>query len=366
MASRFQKKTAPKLPSIPGTKPSLFNFQLLTSSGIPGLDQLLGGGLPLGTLLLIQDLPNPEQENENDFETGQHYSSLLLQYFLSEGVVHGHKLFVGRVDPSPDGGTVQLPAIVSKDDSKHTTEQQSGDDKMIIAWRYEGQAPRSDEILGKARKHHFNLNKVIPDEDIVHLLTKFDLQPSLDLNANGYNDLFKELKTVVQPFVINPKVPASNILRIGISDLGSVLFSDEKGQDNETALSIFLYKLRALARSHLVVIVLTISQDFFSRHEPNEGVHNRIKEMADFVLDLTSFSKDKRKSSAFKDHHGIMELSKAAPLNCLVNAANQHHIRSKYLFRSLRTKFSISPMHLPPDFGDEVAKTSASMNKLEF
>ena len=100
MASRFQKKTAPKLPSIPGTKPSLFNFQLLTSSGIPGLDQLLGGGLPLGTLLLIQDIPNnPEQENENDVETGQHYSSLLLQYFLSEGVVHGHKLFVGRVDP---------------------------------------------------------------------------------------------------------------------------------------------------------------------------------------------------------------------------------------------------------------------------
>ena len=38
MASRFQKKTAPKLPSIPGTKPSLFNFQLLTSIGVPGLD----------------------------------------------------------------------------------------------------------------------------------------------------------------------------------------------------------------------------------------------------------------------------------------------------------------------------------------
>ena len=269
----------------------------------------------------------------------------------------------------PDGGTVQLPAIVNKDDAKQTTEQQqSGDDKMKIAWRYEGQAPKSDEILGnKARKHHFNLNKVIPDEDIVPLLTKFDLQPSLDLNSNGYNDLLKELKTIMQPFVINPKVPASNILRIGISDLGSVLFSDdEKNGHQETALSIFLYKLRALARSHLVVIVLTISQDFFSRHEPNEGVHNRIKEMADFVLDLTSFSKDKRKSSAFKDHHGIMELSKAAPLNCLVNAANQHHIRSKYLFRSLRTKFSISPMHLPPDFGDEVAKTSVSMNKLEF
>ena len=33
MTSRFQKKSAPKIPAIQGTKPSLFNYQLLTSTG---------------------------------------------------------------------------------------------------------------------------------------------------------------------------------------------------------------------------------------------------------------------------------------------------------------------------------------------
>ena len=113
MASRFQKKTAPKLPSIPGTKPSLFNFQLLTSSGIPGLDQLLGGGLPLGTFLLLEDLPI---EHEDNIETGQNYSSLLCQYFLSEGVVHDHKLYLSQISPA----SMQLPAIVQN-------EEKSGD-----------------------------------------------------------------------------------------------------------------------------------------------------------------------------------------------------------------------------------------------
>ena len=104
MASRFQKKSAPKIPSIPGTRASLFNYQLLTSTGVPGLDQLLGGGLPLGTVALLQDIPH-----RTDEESGQHYSQLLVQYFLAEGFFHKHKLFHGQTN----GGTIQLPAIVT-------------------------------------------------------------------------------------------------------------------------------------------------------------------------------------------------------------------------------------------------------------
>ena len=310
----------------------------------------------LGTLILVEDLPSTETEDE--IETGQHYSSLLLQYFLSEGVVYGHKLFLEQVN----AGGLQLPAIV-KNEIAQNNESLTSDDKMKIAWRYEGQAPKSEELTGKARNHHFNLNKVIPDEELSPLLNKFELKPSLG-NTNEYNELFKTIKKIADEFLINPKAPGSNILRIGLMDLGNALFCDD---ENEVALLIFLYRLRALARTHLVVIFVTLSQDFFARHEPNEVMHNRIREMVDFVLDLTTFSKVKRQTGVFKDYHGIMELTKAAPLNCLVNAANQHHIRSKYLFRSLRTKFSISPMHLPPDFGgDEVTKTSTSLNKLEF
>lgn len=38
----FQKKARVKINQIPGTKPSLFNNQLLISSGVPSLDNIIG------------------------------------------------------------------------------------------------------------------------------------------------------------------------------------------------------------------------------------------------------------------------------------------------------------------------------------
>ena len=116
MASRFQKKSAPKIPSIPGTRASLFNYQLLTSTGVPGLDHLLGGGLPVGTVALLQDIPHQTFE-----DSGQNYSQLLVQYFLAEGFFHGHKLFHGQTNV----GNIQLPAVVSSN-NESVNEKQSG------------------------------------------------------------------------------------------------------------------------------------------------------------------------------------------------------------------------------------------------
>ncbi|OCT81890.1 hypothetical protein XELAEV_18024397mg [Xenopus laevis] len=49
----FKRKVRGKFPALPGTRPSVHNGQLLVSTGVPSLDHILGGGLAVGTLLLI-------------------------------------------------------------------------------------------------------------------------------------------------------------------------------------------------------------------------------------------------------------------------------------------------------------------------
>lgn len=60
----------------PGTRPGLHG-QTLLSSGHPDLDRLLGGGLPIGSLLLLLE----------DGWSAHH--ATLLRYFLAEGAACG-------------------------------------------------------------------------------------------------------------------------------------------------------------------------------------------------------------------------------------------------------------------------------------
>ena len=110
--TRFVKKGAPKFPSIPGTKPSLYNFQLLSSTGVPALDNLLGGGLAVGSLVLVEDLHRHDED-----ESGSDYSNVLLKYFLSEGAANRHSLFFGSCSENSSKFLSNLPEIVTKSQS---------------------------------------------------------------------------------------------------------------------------------------------------------------------------------------------------------------------------------------------------------
>ncbi|PSC68407.1 elongator complex 4 [Micractinium conductrix] len=79
----------------PGTRPGLHG-QTLLSLGQADLDRLLGGGLPLGALLLLLD----------DGWSG--HAATLLRYFLAEGAACGQSLLLAAA-PAPAGG---LPAFV--------------------------------------------------------------------------------------------------------------------------------------------------------------------------------------------------------------------------------------------------------------
>ncbi|CAG8704806.1 19650_t:CDS:2, partial [Gigaspora rosea] len=123
--SSFKKNSLQTSKSLPGARLSPYNGQLLLSTGVPSLDDILTfqcGGLPVGTILLIKE----------DKHTG--YSKLLVKYFLSQGIASGHHvLFSSAEDPS--NFIKGLPWITSND-SNDPDEKAEVDDKMKIAWRY--------------------------------------------------------------------------------------------------------------------------------------------------------------------------------------------------------------------------------------
>uniref|UniRef100_A0A452SKW5 Elongator complex protein 4 n=1 Tax=Ursus americanus TaxID=9643 RepID=A0A452SKW5_URSAM len=115
-----------RLVSIAGTRPSVRNGQLLVSTGLPALDQLLG---------------RFRTEKEDKYNI---YSSLVFKYFLAEGIINGHTLLVASAKEDPADILQELPAPLLDDNCKKDFDEDVCNDKtpdsnikMKIAWRYQ-------------------------------------------------------------------------------------------------------------------------------------------------------------------------------------------------------------------------------------
>lgn len=140
--SSFRRRTT--VQPIPGTRPSPYNAAPLLSTGLTSLDDLLGGGLPLSTSLLIEaDAPTT-------------YADLLLRYWIAQGLECGQEVVVvaSGLDGGPqavvealmevDGGrpAVETSAGLTRQDVQEEEDEKRQEEalkeQMKIAFRYEG------------------------------------------------------------------------------------------------------------------------------------------------------------------------------------------------------------------------------------
>ncbi|XP_043914895.1 elongator complex protein 4 isoform X2 [Protopterus annectens] len=346
----FQKKTRSKLVSISGTKHSLQNGLLLISTGIPSLDYVL------------------EEDKYNSF------SFLFLKYFLAEGVVCGHNLFVASASKHPGDILQDLPApIVDDVDKIEMQEEVKIDSKkleepMTIAWRYQNLPKMQTSVSSSLRfGHYYDVSKqmaplmvqsakchkfFLPDE--VCLVSSE--MPS-NMNA-GYRQLLLSIQRVIQEEGFDGACPQNkqrNILRIGIHSLGSPLWGDDiccsDNPQHVHSFTKFLYGLRSLLRTSLSACIVTVPAHLIQ----NKVVMARIMLLSDTVVGLESFVGSKLETSPlYKDYHGLLHVSKIPHLNSLVcNVPDNKDLA----FKLKRKLLTIEKLHLPPDLSDTVRRS---------
>ncbi|XP_031227122.1 elongator complex protein 4 isoform X1 [Mastomys coucha] len=354
----------PRLLSIAGTRPSVRNGQLLVSTGLPALDQLLGGGLAVGTLLLI------EEDKYNI------YSPLLFKYFMAEGIINGHTLLVASAKESPANILQELPAPLLDDNGKkeledvHSAKTPELDVNMKIAWRYQLQ-PKMEQVgpVSSSRfGHYYDVSKRIPRELLEsskwhgfflpeHIPSGFKGE-SCFLSC-GYMKLLQFIQNSIYTEGFdgaNPQKKQKNILRIGIQNLGSPLWGDDicckENCDNNHRLTKFLYVLRGLLRSSLSACIITMPAHLIQ----NKAITTRVRNLSDTVVGLESFIGSERETNPLiKDYHGLIHVRKIPRLNNLT--CDESDVKD-LAFKLKRKLFTIERLHLPPDLSDTVGRSS--------
>lgn len=126
--SAFKRRTPSKQVALPpGTRACpISTSTVLTSSGIPSLDDILGGGVPLSCLLAVLA---PDSQSA--------YGELVQKYFVAQGIARRQHVCIVYEDAlSFVNECMWMPTnhpmpTVDEDDAV-----QEGD-KIKIAWRYE-------------------------------------------------------------------------------------------------------------------------------------------------------------------------------------------------------------------------------------
>ncbi|XP_068441544.1 elongator complex protein 4 isoform X2 [Clinocottus analis] len=301
---------------------------------------------------------------------------MILKYFLAEGVVCRHELFVAGAQDNPDDILQELPAPILDDVAIHkpveqprlSCEPQDSLDAMTIAWRYQN-LPKVQSALASSSRfgHYYDVSKTMEPEIRqaakchCFYLPEHPTQssPTHSPLLESYSALLKSLQEVINREGFDVAAPMSksrNILRIGLHSLGSALWGDDlschDNPRNGHALTTFLYGLRALLRSSLSVAVVTVPSHLIQ----DRALMGSITRLCDNAIALESFKGSERETNPlYKDYHGLLHVRQVPHLNCLASKLPDH---KDLAFKLKRKQFSIERLHLPPDLSETVSRVS--------
>ncbi|CAD5118338.1 unnamed protein product [Dimorphilus gyrociliatus] len=325
---------------IKGAKRSLYNDSLLISTGVPGIDSIIGGGLPLGTILLVE-------EDETTC-----YGDVIERYFIAEGVVNQHRVIIADTIEKPSEILSKLPSIIETNTEADVKEDKNSKPDLKIAWRYENSQKGGGKFVDRPTRfgNYYDLSETM---DITG-----ELKPNLE--AVDFSDVIDDDKatTLIERLIKLIETPSENASRVLIRRFARPFWGNLCSID----ICKFLLKLRNAIRGKPTSILLTIPMHIY------EDDSNSIRNFVDFALELNAVRKDK-KVAGLADYHGCLRLRKSRSPYSLHTPQPD---TSDWAFKQRRTKFVVERMHLPPDLGENASRGKeesdmvSQKKKLEF
>ncbi|KAL3752622.1 elongator complex protein 4 [Eucalyptus grandis] len=302
-ASSFSRNVpSTAAPQVPGVK-SGPNGTLFLSSGISDLDKILGGGFPLGSLVVVMEDP----------EAPHHM--LLLRNFMSQGLVLNQPLLYASPAKDPRGFLGTLPSPVSSKDDKPLDRDSEQEKGLRIAWQYKKYFGENQPNSNSQRDNkfefcnEFDLRKPLQRQFLSGQRVEcMSTQDSSDLAA-----LHDRCATFLKQFFRTD----GNISGAGRIAIQSFCAPQCTYFDKEWHVLSFIRSLRSMIRSSNAVVILSFPPSLLS-----PSFSKRLQHMADTLLSVRAIpdeDKDLAKLlTGYQDMIGLLSVHKVARINTQV------------------------------------------------
>ncbi|CAH8627053.1 unnamed protein product [Schistosoma bovis] len=320
-----------------GVKRSFKLSTFLISTGIPSFDELLGGGVTSGSIVLI----------EPDFH--QTYAKLLLNLFVAEGILSGHSIFYGATETF-DNLLCKLPDHMT---STNEIEEEISD--LKIAWRYQN-VPNTKNVNSSVSSlgHHFNIT--IPMNATARISEKN--VSTCYFQPDSKKTLHTNLFSLIQKLIIfrsNTKV-SSGIQRIVINSCGSPMwgYCKDTQQFYRNMLNFFATLRLLIQNSHCTVFVTLPTMKL------PPGLLTRLSHYCDYMFRVQGLRDQIQANPVYSEYDGLLTVLHIPWLisgNTLEPAFRSSTL--EWCFKIKRHQLVVQHFHLPPSLSDTVNRSNA-------
>eukprot|EP01041_Mallomonas_annulata_P011747 gene11747-24632_t len=363
--SSFRRTKSPSSSSsvrISGVK-NWINGQSLVSTGHKQQDEIFGGGIALGTVLLVEE------------DRFSNFSETLIAYSIAEAIIHGHKTLLlcpAQEDVEKTLGKLPFALSASSNSSETPPEtgiQQQTKNGLKIAWQYgkyldpgcnpatEQNLSRDPSVTGHSSAVYCNsfdcsrsLQENICQGNPVRTLSTF---PHMEDPVDFKFDLAAILKQIVSTVVsCIHSLPPNIVTRIYIPNLFG--FSEYFDLDNTDAMASIcrsLLALKQLVRGTNAIITISVRP-----HTTPRYLLRQLSQLADTAVCIESFAgKEESIPYEFREFSGFFIVRKQQQIGALAPHRAPH---SKYGIKRDRRKLHIEPLHLPPEDSRALASSA--------